>query len=98
MSGQLENKKGEKLFMLTCVSTNDIRPNILINTWKQCIKNLERATIEIDNSYRFAQLIHKEIDEENHKAKASMRCNRKGWGSDYFKYYSIEPIYITNWG
>ena len=98
MSGQLENEKGEQLFILTCVSTNDIRPNILINTWKQCIKNLEMATIEIDNSYSFAQLIHKEIDEENHKATASMRCNRKGWGSDYFKYYFIEPIYITNWG
>ena len=40
MSGQLENKKGEKLFMLTCVSTNDIKPHILINTWKQCIKKL----------------------------------------------------------
>lgn len=95
MSGQLENKKGEKLFILTCVSTNNIRPNILINTWKQCIKSLEMATKEIDNSYSFAQLIHKEINEENHTAKASMRWNRKGWGSDYFKYYFIEPIYIT---
>ena len=95
MSGQLENEKGEQLLILTCVSTNDIRPNILINTWKQCIKNLEMATKEIDNSYGFAQLIHKEIDEENHKATASMRWNRKGWGSDYFKYYFIEPIYIT---
>ena len=46
MSGQLENKKGEKLFILTCVSTNDISPHILINTWKQCIKNLEMATIK----------------------------------------------------
>lgn len=98
MSGQLENEKGEQLFILTCVSTNDIRPNILINTWKQCIKNLEMATKEINNSYGFAQLIHKEIDEENHKATASMRWNRKGWGSDYFKYYFIEPIFITNWG
>nr|UVX92687.1 MAG: hypothetical protein [Bacteriophage sp.] len=41
----------------------------------------------------FAQLIHKDIDEEYHKAEASVRCNRKGWGSDYFKYITIEPLY-----
>lgn len=43
------------------------------------------------------QLIHKEIKEDNKFAKAYMRCNRKGSGSDYFKYITIEPLYTDAW-
>lgn len=50
-------------------------------------------TTEIDNDIFFAQLIHKSINEEYHSAEASMRCNKIGWGSDYFKYITIEPLY-----
>lgn len=96
MYDQIRNKKGEKLYILTSVSTNDIVPLSVVDTWEKCLKKLGEATTEINTDSFFAQLIHKEIDEENHKAKASMRCNRKGWGSDYFKYYTIEPIYTTN--
>ena len=35
----------------------------------------------------------KSINEESHKAEALVRCNKKGWGSDYFKYITIEPLY-----
>lgn len=50
-------------------------------------------TTEIDNDIFFAQLIHKSINEEYHSVEASMRCNKIGWGSDYFKYITIEPLY-----
>lgn len=93
MYGQITNKKGEKLYILTAVSTNDIRPYVTVNTWAKCKEQLERMTTEIDNDIFFAQLIHKSINEEYHSAEASVRCNRKGWGSDYFKYITIEPLY-----
>lgn len=96
MYDQIRNKKGEKLYILTSVSTNNIIPLIVVDTWEKCLKKLGEATTEINTDSFFAQLIHKEINEENHKAKASLRCNRKGWGSDFFKNYTIEPIYTTN--
>ena len=54
-------------------------------------------TTEVNDDRFFAQLIHKEINEEFHKAEASMRCNRKGWGNDFFKYITIEPLYTQAW-
>ena len=85
--------KGEPLYILTAVSTNDIKPYITVNTWAKCKEQLEQMTKEIDNDRLFVQLIHKEVNEEFHKAEASVRCNRKGWGYDFFKYITIEPLY-----
>lgn len=85
--------KGEPLYILTAVSTNDIKPYITVNTWAKCKEQLEYMTEETDNDRLFVQLIHKEVNEEFHKAEASVRCNRKGWGYDFFKYITIEPLY-----
>ena len=93
MYEQITNKKGEKLYILTVISTNDIRPYIKVSTWEKCKELFSQMIKEQDDDIFFAQLIHKEVDEEFHKAKASMRCNRKGWGSDYFKYITIKPLY-----
>lgn len=97
MFGQITNKKGENLYILTSVSTNDIKPYITVDTWAKCKEQLEHITAEQDGVSFFAQLIHKEINEEFHKAEASMRCNKKGWGSDFFKYITIEPLYTQSW-
>lgn len=97
MFGQITNKKGENLYILTSVSTNDIKPYITVDTWGKCKEQLEYITTEKDDSRFFAQLIHKEVNEEFHKAEASMRCNKKGWGSDFFKYITIEPLYTQAW-
>ena len=40
---------------------------------------------------------YKEVDDEFHTAEASMRCNKKGWGNDYFIYIIIEPLYTEAW-
>ena len=53
--------------------------------------------VETDNDRFVAQLIHKEVNDESHTAKASMRCNKKGWGSDFFKYITIEPLHTEAW-
>ena len=63
------------------------------NFWEQALEKFNSFTTEMDNESFFAQLIHKEIDAENHTAEASMRQNHKGWGSDFFTYITIEPIY-----
>ncbi len=97
MYNQITNRKGEKLYILTAVSTNDIKPYIKVGTWEKCKELFTRITSEQDDDRFFAQLIHKAVDEENHSAEASMRCNRIGWGSDYFKYITIEPLYTNAW-
>lgn len=97
MYNQIENRKGEKLYILTVVSTNDIQPYITASTWEGCIKKLEQLTLEVDNDRLFAQLIHKEINKDCHRAEASMRCNKKGWGSDYFQYITIDSLYTDAW-
>lgn len=93
MLEQVTNQNGERLYILISVSTNDIEPYITVNTWAKCKEQLEYITTEKDNSSFFAQLVHKEVNEEFHKAEASMRCNKRGWGSDFFKYITIEPLY-----
>ena len=97
MYSHIRNKKGEELYILTVVPTNDIKPYIIVNTWENCVARLNHLTIETDNDKVFAQLIHKEVDEINHTAEASMRCNRNGWGSDFFEYITIESLYTEVW-
>ena len=63
MYSHIRNKKGEELYILTVVSTNDIKPYIRINTWEKCKKWFEYMTTEVDNDRFFDQLIHKSIDE-----------------------------------
>ena len=97
MYSQIQNTKGEYLYIITVIYTNDIQPFTKISTWENCIKELEQMTLEVDNDRFFAQLIHKEINKDCHRAEASMRCNKKGWGSDYFKYITIESLYTDAW-
>ncbi len=81
MYGQITNKKGEKLYILISVATNDIKPYVTIDTWAKCKEKLEGMTTEINTSRFFTQLIHKEVDEEKHTAEASVRCNKKKVGA-----------------
>lgn len=97
MFGQITNNNGEKLYILTFVSTNNIEPYIIVDTWAKCKEHLEQMTVETDDDILFAQLIHKKVNEELYRAEASMRCNKKGWGNDFFKYITIKPLYTRAW-
>ena len=97
MYSHIQNGKGEPLYILTSVTTNDIKPYITVNTWAKCKEQLKQMITEENNDRFFAQLIHIAVDEISHTAEASMRCNRKGWGSDFFKYITIEPLYTEAW-
>lgn len=93
MFEQLKNSKGEKLYLLVKINTNNIEPYTRVFSWEKALEMLNSLTTEVDNESFFVQLIHKEIDAEAHTAKASMRQNHKGWGSDFFAYITIQPIY-----
>ena len=41
MYSQIKNTKGEDLYIIIVVSTNDIQPLIITSTWEGCIKKLE---------------------------------------------------------
>lgn len=97
MYSQIKNTKEEKLYIFTISNTNSIKPYIYVNTWEKCLKKFKECTKELDNDSFFAQIIHKNISEETYTAEASMRCNNKGWGCDYFCYITINPIYTEAW-
>ena len=97
MYNQIENRKGEKLYILTIANTNSIKPYIHVNTWEECLKKFEECTKECDNDSFFAQIIHKNISEETYTAEASMIRNNKGYGYDYFNYIIINPLYTESW-
>lgn len=41
MYGQILNTDGEELYLLTLVSTNDIKPYTKVDTWAKCKEQLE---------------------------------------------------------
>lgn len=95
MFDQIKNRQGEKLYIITIVSSNDIKPLIKVDTWEECLKTFKSVTEEVNNDNFLVQLIHKELTEVT--AEASIRCNKKGWGNDYFRYITIEPLYTQAW-
>ena len=58
MFGQITNRKEEKLYILTAVSTNDIKPYIEVDTWETCIGILKCMTKEKHTDRVLVQLIH----------------------------------------
>ena len=97
MYSQIQNTKGEKLYIFTISNTNSIKPYIYVNTWEKCLKKFEECIKELDNDSFFAQIIHKNISEETHTAEALMRRNNKGYGCDYFNCITINPLYTDAW-
>lgn len=88
------NKNGETLYIFVDVTTNSIKPNTYVSTWENVIKRFNILTRENNDNNYLVQLIHKVINERS--AEASMRCNKKGWGYDYFRYITIEALYIDD--
>lgn len=89
-----KNKNGEDLYLLVDVKTNSIKPYTYINTWVKVMEKFEALTEENDDTNYFAQIVHKIISKTG--AEASMRCNKRGWGYDYFRYITVEPLYIND--
>ena len=69
MYSQIENTKGEKLYIFTISNTNSIKPYIYVNTWEKCLNKFKECTKELDKDSYFAQIINKNIREEIHKGE-----------------------------
>lgn len=97
MYSQIKNTKGEKLYIFTISNTNSIKPYTYVNTWEKCLKRFEECAKELDNDSFFAQIIHKNINEETHTANALMKRNNKNLSYDFFNYITINSLYIEAW-
>lgn len=73
--------------------TKDIADNQVMTAIGKS-KVFHLSTKESNDGVYLAQLIHKVSNGTN--AKASIRCNRKGWGCDYFVYITVNPLYIND--
>ena len=59
MYNQIENRKGEKLYILTVVHTNEISPKITVDTWEGCKKKFESFCEEVNNDrFSYFKLFH----------------------------------------
>ena len=89
-----KSKNDEDLYLLVDVKTNSIKPYTYISTWGKVMDKFETLTEENDDTNYFAQIVHKIISKTG--AEASMRCNKRGYGCDYFRYITVEPLYIND--
>lgn len=89
---QLNNQKGEKLYLLTIVKTNEVTmPFTSLVTWDEGMKRFQTFTREQDDD-NWSRKIIKSQKRESH-LYASMVTNQKGWGPDYFEIFSLQPAY-----
>lgn len=88
---QLKNKKGEDLYILTITeSKNFSSPRININTWKKVTKIFNDLIQEVDDDNWLVKQVKVSKSDEYHRWEATLLCNQKGWGSDFFKVIKID--------
>ena len=91
---QLRNSKGEDLYLLVITDSNEFNsPHIKINTWDNVVKSFEDLIQEVENESWSVKQIKVERNPEYHRMEASLICNHKGWGGDFFRVITIESAY-----
>ena len=91
---QLQNKKGEDLYLLVITESKEFnRPSIRVNTWEKVTKGFEDLIKEVNNEDWFIKQVKVERNPEYHTMEATLLCNHKGWGSDFFRVITIESAY-----
>lgn len=89
---QLNNQKGEKLYLLTIVKTNEVTmPFTNLVTWDEGIKRFQIFTREQEDDNWSKKVVKSQKTES--RLYAVMITNQKGWGPDYFEIFSLEPAY-----
>lgn len=89
---QLTNQKGEKLYLLTIVKTNEVTsPSTYLTTWEEAQRRFYNFTQEREDD-SFSKKIVK-LKESESRLYAIMVTNQKGWGPDYFEIFSLQPAY-----
>lgn len=91
---QLQNKKGEDLYLLVITESKEFnRPSIRVNTWEKVMKGFEDLIKEVNNEDWLIKQVKVERYPEYHRMEATLLCNHKGWGSDFFRVITIESAY-----
>lgn len=91
---QLKNAKGEYLYLLVITNSNEFSsPHIKVNTWDKVIKDFEDLIQEVDDTSWSVKQVKVERLPEYHRMKATLLCNHKGWGGDFFRVITIESAY-----
>lgn len=89
---QLNNQKGEKLYLLTIVKTNEITmPFTSLVTWEEGMKRFQTFTREQEDDNWSKKVVKSQKSES--RLYAVMITNQKGWGPDYFEIFSLQPAY-----
>jgi hypothetical protein len=89
---QLTNQKGEKLYLLTIVKTNEVTsPFTSLVTWEKAQKRFANFTEEREDDSWSKKIV--KLQKTESRLYAVMITNQKGWGSDYFEIFSLEPAY-----
>ena len=89
---QLNNQKGEKLYILTIVKTNEVTmPFTSLVTWDEGMKRFQTFTKEQEDDNWSKKVVKSQKSES--RLYAVMITNQKGWGPDYFEVFSLQPAY-----
>lgn len=89
---QLTNQKGEKLYLLTIVKTNEVTsPSAYLVTWDEGQKRFCKFTKEQEDDSWSKKIV--KLEESELRLHAIMITNHKGWGSDYFEIFNLQPAY-----
>ena len=91
---QLQNKKGEDLYLLVITESKEFNaPHIRINTWENVTKSFEDLIKEVDNEDWLIKQVKVERNPEYHRMEATLLCNHRGWGHDFFRVITIDSAY-----
>jgi len=92
---QLQNKKGEDLYLLTIVeSRNFCSPHVKINTWETVTKDFEEWIKEVEDENWSVKQIKVNRSPEYHRMEATLLCNHKGWGGDFVRVINVKAAYV----
>ena len=89
---RITNQKGEKLYLLTIVKTNEITlPSVYLVTWDEGKESFCNFTKEQEDDSCSKKIV--KLQESESCLYAIMITNQKGWGPDYFEIFSLQPAY-----
>lgn len=87
---QLTNQKGEKLYLLTIVKTNEITvPFTSLVTWEEGQRRFSNFTREQEDDSCSKKTV--KLQKSEQRLHAVMITNRRGWTTDYFEIFNLQP-------
>lgn len=93
MFDHIKNKKGEPLFLLVITESRVQQPFIRVCTWEKAQDIFINTTTEVDNENWIIRQL--KMERKDNWLKATLLCNHKCWGRDYFKFVCVEPLTDT---